>query len=251
MTLVSRSIDELAKQEYKSSNENYWASPVNSREEFEKAQIKLDPSIYKGGPAGYRNEWKTKSSLEILEEMAKRSPSLGQLLKNNYSATPMIGEVSGKTPNNYSGSFEDVARQYLSSDARELYAHLKSKGREFYDITRIGTADLGSAVAALAVYGDEAALLGADDFEKKVTDFSLKYSIPKSRAEKYIMAHEFVHASQKGMPFDRVSLESDVEHTLKEYFSERGDADLAYVAGERLSSVVANYTGADSYSKAA
>jgi hypothetical protein len=133
-------------------------------------------------------------------------------------------------------------------EGKELYQHLKGKGREFYDITKIGSADLEGAVAGLAVYGNEAALIGSKDFDAKVSQLASQYGVSSERAKSYVFAHELVHSSQKGLyGKDHIKLELDVEHTLKDYFSAKGEHDLAAIAGDRAASVTSNYSSAGTY----
>lgn len=237
-------------------------APLYSRakELFDSATTKLDSSIYKGDFRPYKPEDKKyESSLELQKRMSEQSENVKDWIsRQKYEAESKLpphqrgynfnrDTADAKLPN-YSASFEDVAKQYLMGEGRELYAHLRKKGRDFYEITRIGTADLEGAVAALAVKGTEAALLGAKDFDAKVSALASQYGLSKERAVKYVMSHEFVHASQKGKYFDdHVLAELDVEHTLKEYFAGKGDHDLAAVAGDRAANVTRNYASAGTY----
>lgn len=234
------------------------------KELFEKAGTKLDPGIYKGESKAYRPKSSSyETGNQTLDRMAGQSDDLaGWIANQRYEIEKKVGPganynfqrdtaSNGKSiKTQYSGSFEEIAKSYLMGEGKELYKHLKGKGRDFYNITRIGTADLEGAVAALAIQGNEAALIGSKDFDRKVSELAGNYGVPKERAINYVMAHEFVHASQKGKYFDTISAELDVEHTLKEYFTAKGDKDLAYIASDRASKVAKNYAGASPLSKA-
>jgi hypothetical protein len=276
MTAKSQSIEDIVKDVKTKGQYTVIDKPLEGyqqKELFEKAGTKLDPGIYKGESKAYQPKSSSyESSNQTLDRMSKQSDDLtGWIAEQKYEAEKKIGPKGGYNfqrdtassgkgiSSKYSGSFENIAKQYLMGEGKELYKHLKGQGRDFYNITRIGTSDLEGAVAALAVQGNEAALLGAKDFDKKVSELAGSYGIQKERAISYVMAHEFVHASQKGKYFDTIGAELDVEHTLKEYFTKKGDKDLAYIAGDRASKVSRNYggasplskTGASSYGKAA
>ncbi len=226
-----------------------------AKELFESAKTKIDPRIYKGESPAYRREETHESGNQVLDRMAKKSPYTKQALskelydiKKDMSPDKQGYNFKRDTAGGYNTSFEDVAQQYLMGEGKELYAHLRKKGRDFYDIKKIGTADLEGAVAALATNGTEAALLGSNDFEQKVSELADHYGISVERATSYVMAHEFTHASQKGKYFDDPILaELDVEHTLKEYFTQRGEQDLADVASDRAANVTRNYGGIGAY----
>ncbi len=227
-----------------------------AKELFDSAKTKFDPRIYKGDSPAYRREESYESGNQVLDRMAKDSTGLKQSLSNELYGVKkdMPSDKRGynfkrDTAGGYNSSFEDIAQQYLMGEGKELYAHLRKQGRDFYDITKIGTADLEGAVAALATNGTEAALIGSKDFEQKVSELANNYGISVDRAVSYVMSHEFVHASQKGKYFDDPILaELDVEHTLKEYFTQKGEKDLADVASDRAANVTRNYGGASAYS---
>ncbi len=276
MTAKSQSIEDVVKEttdKWKYIAVDKPLAGQQNKELFEKAGTKLDPSIYKGESGTYRNDSQSyESGNQTLERMSKQSDDLtGWIAEQRYEVEKKVGPKGGynfkrdtasggkSVKSQYSGSFEDIAKSYLMGEGKELYAHLKSQGRDFYNITKIGTANLEGAVAALAIQGNDAALLGSKDFDRKVSELAGNYGVPKERAVSYVMAHEFVHASQKGKYFDTIGAELDVEHTLKEYFNAKGDKDLAYIAGDRAGKVSRNYggasplskTGASSYGKAA
>ncbi len=259
-------MDDL-KSEHRKKLENILIdAPLGNRakELFDTAATKLDPSIYKGESKGYRADGeKYESSLDTQNKMAEKSENVKDWIsRQRYEAESKLpphqrgynfnrDTADAKLPS-YNASFEDVAKQYLMGEGKELYQHLRKKGRDFYDITRIGTdleGKLGKdTIAAVAIKGSEAALIGPKDFEKKIVQFASNYGISVDRALKYVMAHEFVHASQKGKYFDdHVLAELDVEHTLKEYFTAKGDHDLAAVASDRAANVTRNYAGAGTY----
>ncbi len=258
MTATSQTVEEIieetkSKWEYTQIDkpfENY-----NQKVLFESASVKVS-SNYPGEFKSYRPDSKSyESGKQTLDRMAKKSGDVkGHIAEHLGSAEKKLPPrqsylpPASSHPNsfapNYSGSFEDMAKQYLTGEGRELYSHLKGQGREFYDITRIGTANLEGAVAALAIQGNQAALLGSKDFDKKVSGLAANYGISKERAISYVMAHEFVHASQKGKYVDHISAELDVERTLKSYFTSKGYHDLAAVAGDRAGKVSQNYGGA-------
>ena len=215
----------------------------------------LDPRIYKGESRAYRKDEIYESSLETQKRMAEKSDDLKDWIGNQrYEIEQNLppdkrGYSFGRDT---AGSFEDVAKQYLMGEGKELYQHLKAKGREFYDITKIGSADLEGAVAGLAVYGNEAALIGSKDFDAKVSKLASQYGVSAERAKSYVFAHELVHSSQKGLyGKDHLKLELDVENTLKDYFSAKGDNDLAAIAGDRAASVTSNYSSLGTYASPA
>ncbi|MBW3016686.1 hypothetical protein KY309_03695 [Candidatus Woesearchaeota archaeon] len=219
---------------------------ARAQELFQKASP-LDPEIYKGGFRSYSKSQSLESSLDTQKRMYEKSDSL-----NDWFARQRY-DVERKMPPGKKGydfgrdtCFEDVAKQYLMGEGKELYQHLKSQGREFYDITKIGTGDIGEkAVAGLAVKGSEAALIGSRDFEVKVSALASQYGVSRQRATEYVLAHELVHASQKGRyANDPLGAELDVEHTLKGYFTSKGYSDLAAIAGDRANNVARNYSGA-------
>ncbi len=254
----SQTVKDVIDQSKKTWNNLGIDKPLGDRakELFDSAKTKFDPRIYKGDSPAYRREESYESGNQVLDRMAKNSTGLKQSLSNElYDIRKDMppdkrGYNFGRdTASGYNTSFEDVAQQYLMGEGKELYAHLRKQGRDFYDITKIGTADLEGAVAALANNGTEAALLGSNDFEKKVSELANHYGISVDRAVSYVMAHEFTHASQKGKYFDDpVLAELDVEHTLKEYFTQKGEKDLADVASDRAANVAKNYGGIGAYS---
>ncbi len=255
----SQTVNELVEESRKKFKEIMIDAPLRGREKefFEKAAEKLDPSIYKGEFKSYKDDKGNnyESSLEKLKKMYEKSDTLDDWvsrersnIENSMAPNQRGYDFKRDTVPSYSGKFEDIAKQYLMSEGRELYAHLKGKGRDFYEITRVGTADLGSAVAALASNGHEAALLGSKNFDAKVSQLAAQYGVSKERAVTYVLSHEFVHASQKGKGYDDPILaELDVEHTLKEYFTKKGDHDLAAIASDRANNVTKNYSSAGSY----
>ncbi len=267
MTAKSQSVEDIINDVKTKGQYTVIDKPLESyqqKELFEKAGTKLDPGIYKGESRAYRS---TSSSYEsgnqTLDRMAKQSGDLtGWIANQRYETEKKVGPKAGYNfrrdtassgkgvSSKYSGSFEDIAKSYLMGEGKELYKHLKGQGRDFYNITKIGTSDLEGAIAALATQGDEAALIGSKDFDKKVSELAGNYGVSKERAISYVMAHEFVHASQKGKYFDTIGAELDVEHTLKEYFTAKGDKDLAYIASDRASKVARNYAGTSPLSKA-
>ncbi len=264
MTAKSQTVDDIVRE-----TKNKWdflsidkpLTKQQHKEFFEKATVKLDPSIYKGESGAYRADSQTyETGNQVLERMAKQSDDLqGWIAEQRYEVEKKVGPKSGynfkrdtasggkSLKSQYSGSFADIAKQYLIGEGRELYAHLKSKNRDFYEITKIGTQNLEGAIAALAIQGNEAALIGDKNFDKKISAFAGNYGISKQRAISYVMAHEFVHASQKGKYFDHIAAELDVEHTLKEYFTARGDKDLAAIASDRAGKVTSNYASLGTY----
>lgn len=249
MTDMSQTIQEVLK-------EKKWKNiavdtPLGERAKalFEGSKS-LDPRIYKGESRAYRKDEIYESSLETQKRMAEKSDNLKDWIGNQrYEIEQNLppdkrGYSFGRdTANN----FEDVAKQYLMGEGKELYQHLKAKGREFYDITKIGSADLEGAVAGLAIYGNEAALIGAKDFDAKVSQLASQYGVSNERAKSYVLAHELVHSSQKGYGKDHIKLELDVEHTLKDYFTSKGEHDLAAIAGDRASKVTSNYSSLGTY----
>ena len=271
MTAKSQTVDDLVRGSKNKLEYNTIDAKFNGRakEFFDKATIKLDPNIYKGEAGAYRSEEKgSESPVKTLDRMYDQSESVKNWFGNerheiekglppnlrgyNFQrdTAGALGSADGTKTPVYSGSFEDVAKQYLMTEGKELFAHLKGKGRDFYDITRIGTQKEGleSAIAGLAVYGNEAALIGSKDFDAKVSQLAGQYGVSKERAITYVMSHELVHASQKGKYFDDpIMAESDVEHTLKEYFTQKGDHDLAAIASDRASKVTSNYGNLGSY----
>jgi hypothetical protein len=273
MTAKSQNIEDIVKETREKNQYIPIDKPLygkESRDLFDGAGKKLDPAIYKGESGSYRSDDKKyESGNQTLDRMSKQSDDLkGWIADQRYEAERKAGPKAGynfrrdtasgkQVQNSYSGSFENIAKQYLMGEGKELYKHLKGQGRDFYDITRIGTASLDGAVAALAIQGNEAALIGDKNFESKVSGLAAQYGVPKERAISYVMAHEFVHASQKGKYFDTIAAELDVEHTLKSYFTAKGQKDLAYIAGDRAGKVARNYGGTSpvsvspSYGKAA
>jgi hypothetical protein len=267
MTAKSQSVEDIIN-DVKSKGQYFTVDkPLTGQQQkelFEKAGTKLDPGIYKGESKAYQPKSSSyESGNQALDRMARQSDDLtGWIANQRYEIEKKVGPKAGYNfqrdtasigkgvSSKYSGSFENMAKQYLMGEGKELYRHLKGQGRDFYNITKIGTADLEGAIAALAIQGDEAALIGSKDFDRKVSELAGNYGVPKERAISYVMAHEFVHASQKGKYFDTISAELDVEHTLKSYFTAKGDKDLAYIASDRAGKVSRNYGGANPMSKA-
>ncbi len=268
MTAKSQSVEDIVR--YVKEKGQYIAidkplSAQQHKEFFEQAAAKLDPAIYKGESRGYRSDSSSyESGNQTLDRMAKQSDDVkGWVADQRYEAEKKVGTKGGynfkrdtasggkSVKSQYSGSFADIAKQYLMGEGKELYAHLKSQNRDFYEITKIGTENLEGAIAALAIQGNEAALIGDKYFDRKVSQFASNYGVSKERAICYVMAHEFVHASQKGRyGKDHIAAELDVEHTLKAYFTAKGDKDLAYIASDRAGKVARNYGGASQLSKA-
>lgn len=244
---TSQTVEDVVKESQQKWQKYVIDTPLAERAKdlFENSS-KIDPTIYKGEAKPYQRKEVHESSIEVQNRMSKKSPDIKQHFgKECYEAQKRLPPSARK----YSGNFEDVAKQYLSGEGKELYSHLSAKGRKFYDVNRIGTGDLGDAVAGLAIYGDEAALLGSHGFEERVSELASHYGVSADRAKSYVLAHEFVHASQKGKYFDdEIQRELDVENTLKEYFTAKGDKDLAMIAGDRAANVTKNYGGAKSYS---
>jgi len=267
MTSKSQSVEDIvneAKGKWKYLAIDKPLTQQQHKEFFEKAGVKLDPSIYKGEAKAYRADQgqEYESANQKLDRMSKQSEDLkGWIADQRYEAEKKLppgqsgynfkrdtasgGKVDYKS---YSGSFADMAKQYLMSEGKELYAFLKDQKRDFYEITRIGTQNLEGAIAALAIQGNETALIGDKNFDRKVSEFASNYEITKDRAVSYIMAHEFVHASQKGKYFkSHIDAELDVEHTLKEYFTAKGDKYLAAIASDRAGKVTSNYASLGTY----
>lgn len=250
MTDMSQSIKDVVKGAEKWKNLAVDA-PLGERAKalFESSKS-LDPRIYKGESRAYTKNEIYESSLDVQKRMADKSDNLKDWIGNQrYEIEKNL--PPGKCGYSFgrdTANFEDVAKQYLMGEGKELYQHLKGKGREFYDITRISSADLEGAVAGLAVYGDEAALIGAKDFDAKVSQLASQYGVSSERAKSYVLAHELVHASQKGLyEKDHLKLELDVEHTLKNYFSAKGEHDLAAIASDRAANVTSNYSSLGTY----
>jgi len=143
-------------------------------------------------------------------------------------------------------SFESVAKQYLESGGKELFDYLKKQGRNFYNIKEISKKELGkNNVAGLYIKGNDANLVGSYDFEEKVSKLAKQYGVSKNAATEYVLAHELVHASQKGKNYNTVQAELDVEKTLSNYFASKGKNDLAYIANDRARNVLSNYSTID------
>ena len=267
MTAKSQSVEDIVKEakgKWKYIAIDKPLTQQQHKEFFEKAGIKLDPLFYKGPAGAYRadKDQEYESANQKLDRMSKQSEDLkGWIADQRYEAEKKLppGQSGynfkrdtasgGKTGHkSYSGSFADMAKQYLMGEGKELYSFLKGKNRDFYEITKIGTQNLEGAIAALAIQGNEAALIGDKNFDRKVSEFAGNYGVSKDQAVSYIMAHEFVHASQKNKYFkSHIDAELDVEHTLKEYFTARGDKDLAAIAGDRAGQVTSNYASLGTY----
>jgi hypothetical protein len=254
MMNTSQTIDEVKREHGKKLEQLAIDAPLGGKAKqlFENAKAPLDPRIYKGDFKSYRADGQSyETGNQALNRMSKNSGNVKDWLGNErYDAERQLPQSRRgyKFGRDTASSFEDVAKQYLMGEGKELYAHLRSQGRGFYDITRIGTADLEGAIAALAIKGTEAALLGSKDFYQKVSQLASQYGVSNDRAVKYVLAHEFTHASQKGKYFDDpVLAELDVENTLKDYFSKKGDKDLAAIAGDRAANVTGNYGSLGTY----
>jgi hypothetical protein len=253
MTNKSQTVKDVMHEHKKRLEDIAVDAPLNNRarELFEKAKTPLDPQIYRGEFKAYsgKDSDNYESSLESQKRMSEKSENFKDWMGNEkYEAEKKVSpdkkgyKFARDTAGEFSDKFEDIAKSYLMSEGRELYKFLRGQGRDFYDITRIGTAKLENAVAALAIRGTEAALIGASDFDKKISQLASQYGVTKTKATNYVLSHEFVHASQKGKYFDsHVQAELDVEHTLKDYFTKKGENDLAAIASDRASKVTSNY----------
>jgi len=216
---------------------------------FEEASRELDPAMYTGGFRPYKSEGKGDDADELLRRMGKELPQFSELSQEDtYATVPPP-----------SASFENIATSYLGNEAGSLYEFLSAEGREFYDITLVGTTDLGEgAIAGLARSGNEAALIGDTDFYKKAVSLASQYAsagVTVEDAMRYVLDHEFAHASQKGLGYDdTIQLESDVENALMRFYhhmaekhegSEEGRKyeALATIASDRAGSVAQNYGG--------
>lgn len=244
-------------------------SPVSERakESSDKVESQESP-LYAGGFRAYRSDkgknvepyWQTlrrmsKEGQRFKTWNAQQLSGIQKQLPPEQSAYNFEREIASGNPapqtQNYSGSFENIARQYLMTEGKEFYAFQKAKGREFYDITRIESADLESiakgAIAALEHDGKNATLLGSYNFDEKAQAFADNYGVSKDRAITYLLTHELAHASAKGIGFDdQIQSELYVENTLNEYFTAKGYDDLAAVAGDRAANVAENYSGLSS-----
>lgn len=267
MTEASQSIEEIVT--YTKRKWEYFATDAptseRSKEPSDKSEIQPDNALYAGGFRGYRSDKgkNVEPYYETLRRMAKQSQRFNagnaqqhsdvqrQPPLQNYNFERDTAGNSGSRVPTYSGSFEDVAKQYLTTEGKEFYAFQKSKGRDFYNITRIETADLESiadgAIAALENDGNEATLLGSYNFDAKAEQFADHYGVSKDRAITYLLTHELAHASAKGIGFDdHIQSEKYVENTLHEYFTAKGDYDLANIASDRAANVMQNYGSLDS-----
>ena len=147
-------------------------------------------------------------------------------------------------------SFEERANAYFTNEGTQLKQYLQNQGREFYTLESIGTTNLENAIAAVAREGNQAILIGNNNFESKVEELACFYRVSQNIARRYVFDHETVHLSQKGKNFDdHFAAEYDVEGTLKDYYNtlsrkEPGNADykaLAGIAQERHARVPKNY----------
>jgi|SRR3989338_6664358 len=147
-------------------------------------------------------------------------------------------------------TFEERANAYYSNEGIELKEYLHGKGRKFYELEQTGTANLEDAIAAVAMEGDCAILIGNKNFEAKVTELARAYGVSQNVARRYVFDHETVHLSQKGrICDDHIVAERDVESTLAEYYDKllkndpgnREYAALKGIASERYESVPINY----------
>lgn len=257
MMAMSQTVKDVINENHRKLEDLTIDTPLGPRASqlFDKATTRLDPQIYKGDSKAYRSDSQAyETGNETLNRMSRKSESVKDWIGGNrYGTDKNLPDRRGNNLDTapYSGSFEDVATQYLMGEGRDLYSFLRGKGRDFYDITRLGTDLEGvldkNAIAAVAIKGTEAALVASKDFGAKVSQLASQYGLSTERALKYVLSHELVVASQKGKYFDDPGLaKRDVDLTLKEYFASTGEHDLAGVASDRAAG---NYNGSYSMPK--
>jgi hypothetical protein len=166
----------------------------------------------------------------------------------------------------------DVVQDYYQSAGKALSDYLASQDRESYNIIGVANKELGgNAVAAVAIYGEDAALVLGNDFEKDIDRMVQHYKakgidVTNEDMERYVLDHEHTHMYQRdmnfkalaekyGLPTEEMAAEYDVETTLKGFYQRQslaaGDTEtsamyssLAAIASDRAASVEANYGGA-------
>lgn len=185
----------------------------------------------------------------------------------NYASLDIYG---ANDLGDYLGSL-DTLQDYYDESGRTLGGYLEGKGRDSYNIVGVGSSDLAKgAVAAVAIYGDDAALILGDDFEQDIERMVAHYNargieVTHDDMKRYVLDHEHCHTYQKGMDLDKLAkeyglpseemaAEYDVETTLKGFYERQalasGDAtvssmyqNLAAVAADRAANVESNYGG--------
>lgn len=212
------------------------------KEDTKLAKIDLF-SLYKGAaPAYIAQDRHDKYTLRDLERDSEAFEGwFSNELSNIYSN--LEKSRSGKFGEGRN-LFEDLAKHYIESEGKDFQQYAKSHGRQFYNLVDIKTGDIGDAVAAVSITGNEATMYGSRNFNRKAANMAAQYGIPKTWAERYVVAHEVGHLAQKGKNYgNHVGMELDNEHMLKGYFQEKAAMynSLAGVANHRASNVARNY----------
>jgi len=200
-------------------------------------------SLYKGdSPAYIAQDRHVKYTLRDLERDSEAfegwlSNELSNIYSNSEKSRPVkFGDTSNR--------FEDLAKHYIESEGKDFQQYAKSNGRQFYNLIDIKTGDIGDAVAAVSITGNEATMYGSRNFNRKAADMAAQYGIPKTWAERYAVVHEMGHLAEKGKRYgNHVGMELANEHMLKGYFQEKAAMynSLASIANHRASNVASNY----------
>ncbi len=214
----------------------------------------------------YKNDYKTRFKEQLLQT---RTQKLMQEIGHTPECTCECHNLNLKKPTvdvplpfdeakkglGRDPTFEEKAKEYFSTEGKQLTDYLQKEGREFYKLEAIGTYNLERAIAAVAIEGDKAILAGSKNFENRVNDLAKWYGVNQDIARRYVFDHETTHLSQKGKYFDDhgfeneiIQAENDVEATLSEFYGKMlrktGKPEykaLEKIANDRLANVKVNY----------
>ncbi|MBW3019033.1 hypothetical protein KY329_02515 [Candidatus Woesearchaeota archaeon] len=219
---------------------------------------------YTPRPKDWDNENSKYREAEEFEKVADK-------LRNHYPVQHPVGheERDYNDLGSYLGSLGTV-QDYYKESGKILGDYLNTEGRDSYNIVGVAQKELGNAVAAVAIYGDDAALVLSEDFENDLDKMAAHYqqkgiNVSRNEMKRLALDHEQGHMYQKGMDFkklakeyglatEEMAAEYDVETTLKGFYERQALAagnpevntmykNLAAVCADRAANVESNYSG--------